>query len=103
MGEVLVLAAPISMSGNILVSSPDAGGRSCPIWVFHLFIVKLATMLTNSKRRAIHDFIAGSVVVSGSSVAIVRCPPVLQTPSPSIERTCQGPLCAPCAAAHVKR
>jgi uncharacterized RDD family membrane protein YckC len=27
------------------------------------FVAELATMLTNSKRRAIHDFIAGSVVV----------------------------------------
>ena len=27
------------------------------------FVVELVTMLTNSKRRALHDFIAGSVVV----------------------------------------
>ena len=26
-----------------------------------------------------------------------------QSPNPSIERTCQGPLRAPCPAAHVKR
>ena len=28
------------------------------------FVVELVTMLTNSKRRALHDFIAGSVVVN---------------------------------------
>jgi uncharacterized RDD family membrane protein YckC len=32
-----------------------------PFWIFTL--IELVTMLTNRKRRALHDFIAGSVVV----------------------------------------
>lgn len=32
-------------------------------WVFIWTLIELVTMLTNSKRRAIHDFIAGTVVV----------------------------------------
>jgi uncharacterized RDD family membrane protein YckC len=27
------------------------------------FLLEIATMLTNEKRRAVHDFIAGSVVI----------------------------------------
>lgn len=34
-------------------------GRTTAIW----FLLELVTTLTNSKRRALHDFIAGSVVV----------------------------------------
>ena len=33
------------------------------------FIVEVATMLTNDKRRALHDFIAGSVVVRKQNAA----------------------------------
>jgi uncharacterized RDD family membrane protein YckC len=31
--------------------------------MFAWFVLELLTMLTNNKRRALHDFIAGSVVV----------------------------------------
>jgi len=37
---------------------------------FGWFIAELVTMLTNSKRRAVHDFIAGSVVVRFSKPAL---------------------------------
>ena len=32
-------------------------------WAFSWALIELVTMLTNSKRRAVHDFIAGTVVV----------------------------------------
>jgi uncharacterized RDD family membrane protein YckC len=35
-----------------------------------LFAVELATMLTNDKRRALHDFIAGSVVVRKEALGL---------------------------------
>lgn len=35
------------------------GALPCLIWYF----LELVTMLTNRKRRALHDFIAGTVVV----------------------------------------
>jgi uncharacterized RDD family membrane protein YckC len=43
-------------------------GDTSGLWIFGsfgviLFLVELVTMLTNSKRRALHDFIAGSVVI----------------------------------------
>ena len=35
-----------------------------------LFLIEVATMLTNQKRRALHDFIAGSVVIRKSSLPL---------------------------------
>lgn len=32
-------------------------------WAFYWLLIELITMLTNSKRRAVHDFIAGTVVI----------------------------------------
>lgn len=36
-------------------------------WAFYWLLIELITMLTNSKRRAVHDFIAGTVVVRTTS------------------------------------
>jgi uncharacterized RDD family membrane protein YckC len=33
-----------------------------------LFLIEIATMLTNQKRRALHDYIAGSVVIRKASL-----------------------------------
>ena len=46
--------------------SPYNSTETSTAWAYAglvLFVLELVTMLTNSKRRAIHDFIAGSVVV----------------------------------------
>jgi uncharacterized RDD family membrane protein YckC len=37
-----------------------------------VFVLEVVTMLTNSKRRSIHDFIAGSVVVRRSNSTVER-------------------------------
>jgi uncharacterized RDD family membrane protein YckC len=39
------------------------------------FVLELITMLTNDKRRAVHDYIAGSVVVRRSNPTIERDAP----------------------------
>lgn len=41
---------------------------------FGWFIAELVTMLTNEKRRAVHDFIAGSVVVRSPLPAVAETP-----------------------------
>ena len=47
--------------------------RDDAVWLQHLgvlaltwYLLEIATMLTNRKRRALHDFIAGTVVVKTS-------------------------------------
>ncbi len=46
------------------------------------FLAELTTMLTNSKRRALHDFIAGTVVVRTNTIRKEgRIPESLQTES----------------------
>lgn len=44
---------------DLLESFDNFGGAVALVWI----LLELVTMLTNRKRRAIHDFIAGSVVV----------------------------------------
>jgi len=62
----LFLDLPTVIAGN----SPYAEGAPIGIArlialyaMFAWFVLELLTMLTNNKRRALHDFIAGSVVV----------------------------------------
>jgi len=43
---------------------------------FGWFLAELVTMLTNEKRRAVHDFIAGSVVVRVTKPALSTQPPM---------------------------
>jgi len=40
-------------------------GKILDVAGFSWFILEVITMLTNSKRRALHDWIAGTVVVFG--------------------------------------
>jgi uncharacterized RDD family membrane protein YckC len=57
------------MKGHI----SDKGLQTFPgVWPFAIiafswFLLELITMLTNKKRRAVHDYIAGSVVVTCTS------------------------------------
>ena len=58
----------IGVPGIIDGESPYQNQIPVSAWIlaytsFAWFVVELVTMLTNSKRRALHDFIAGSVVV----------------------------------------
>lgn len=62
-------AIPLFFSVAILIQQISAGDESLlslwsPSTIFLLwFLAEIITMLTNQKRRAIHDFIAGTVVV----------------------------------------
>lgn len=51
-------AAPLHAAGVVL-------GSAMAIW----FLLEVVTMLTNDKRRALHDWIAGSVVVRTDQVS----------------------------------
>lgn len=48
---------------ELLNGFDDFGGTVAIIWI----LLELVSMLTNEKRRAIHDFIAGSVVIKTDS------------------------------------
>ena len=76
--SIPILLCAVAIAGalpSVLAGSdPDAGGE--PTWVLALelygsvmwFAVELLTMLSNSKRRAVHDFIAHTVVVRLSAL-----------------------------------
>ena len=62
----LIMGLPISVS--VFRVSPDSSvGTTGEQWivliVFVWWFAEIVTMLTNDKRRAIHDFIAGTVVI----------------------------------------
>ena len=62
----LIMGLPISVS--VIRVSPDSSvGTTGEQWivliVFVWWFAEIVTMLTNDKRRAIHDFIAGTVVI----------------------------------------
>ena len=64
---VLLLIGWATVSADLLTS----GGLNIPLWVanslsfaaFIWFALEIITMLFNDKRRALHDYIAGTVVV----------------------------------------
>jgi uncharacterized RDD family membrane protein YckC len=70
-----VILLPIGLAIDIprIVKGIDvsiAGDLTTIDWIinyaaFGWFLIEIVTMLTNSKRRALHDFIAGSVVIRG--------------------------------------
>jgi hypothetical protein len=62
---------------------PDAAAGLAGISTIHLvmlwsfwawWILEVATMLSNSKRRALHDFIAGTVVMRVTPPAVLNIP-----------------------------
>jgi uncharacterized RDD family membrane protein YckC len=68
----LIYGPALSQSGPFAVIAMVVGYSA-----LGLFGVEVITMLTNRKRRALHDFIAGSVVIQKSSV--VRAPATAPT------------------------
>jgi uncharacterized RDD family membrane protein YckC len=72
----ILLFLPLSVYeiGNVMKGHiADKGLHTFPgVWPFAIiafswFLLELITMLTNRKRRAVHDYIAGSVVVTCTS------------------------------------
>lgn len=67
--DLPLLILMICLSIYYFVSAGDSTGQSLTYWsaintlYIGWFIAEVVTMLTNHKRRAIHDFIAGTVVV----------------------------------------
>ena len=68
---LLFLPLSVYQIGNIMKGHiADKGFQTFPhVWPFAIIgsswvLVELITMLTNNKRRAVHDYIAGSVVVT---------------------------------------
>lgn len=69
----LFLPLSVYQIGNVMKGHiADKGLQTFPhVWPFATigffwFLLELITMMTNRKRRAVHDFIAGSVVVTSS-------------------------------------
>jgi len=62
-GAVIIGIPGIIAGGNSYRNPNTVSERILVYTSLAWFVVELVTMLTNSKRRAFHDFIAGSVVV----------------------------------------
>ncbi|HST00310.1 MAG TPA: RDD family protein [Usitatibacter sp.] len=70
-GEIVIDLIAVFFVGYLAVTAGYVPGAeyNSPAWLvigysaLAWFIIEVATMLTNGKRRALHDFIAGTVVV----------------------------------------
>jgi uncharacterized RDD family membrane protein YckC len=60
---VIISIPGIIDGGNSYQNTNTVSARILAFASLAWFVIELVTMLTNSKRRALHDFIAGSVVV----------------------------------------
>ena len=60
---LIIEADPILNGVNPFLASSSSQAFQLLIWIqLAWFLIEFVTMLTNNKRRAVHDFIAGSVV-----------------------------------------
>ncbi|HEY7182310.1 MAG TPA: RDD family protein [Blastocatellia bacterium] len=61
----IIIGIPAILEGGNSYQNPNTVSALILVYAsLAWFVVELVTMLTNSKRRALHDFIAGSVVVN---------------------------------------
>jgi uncharacterized RDD family membrane protein YckC len=80
---LLILGLSIDLPAVASGKNPYAAGGTLTIaqWIslyatFGWFLVELITMLANEKRRAVHDYLAGSVVVRAAAENSARAPAI---------------------------
>lgn len=61
--SVGLYATALSQGGDLVLVADSQYFQIVPVVMLLWFLAEILTMLTNDKRRALHDFIAGTVVV----------------------------------------